>query len=379
MSKAEVVLLRSLHCDPEPRLDRVTGVLKQLGCRCTVLAWDRQGNSTAVEERGGVSFFRSQISSTYGTGLKNLGPMLKWHAWVIGRLFDLRPQVIHACDLDTLIPAAVYARLTGVPIIYDIFDFFADSRKSGWLSTVLRPLERLLARLAKRVIIAHEERQVQLGKRFPRKKVVVVYNTPADTRCSSREQPTIGRYFAHIGNLAKDRGLDYMCSAVQGDQALQLIIGGYGEEAEAVRTRAVASDNLHFIGRVDHEKALAVQSGAIGLIALYDPAIPNNRLAAPNKLYEAMMLGRPIVTNEGTIAATVVKNEGIGICVPYGLVENLRQALQWLFTNPQEAESMGIRARKLYETRYSGMEMERRIERVYRDALAWRVCCDEES
>ena len=51
---------------------------------------------------------------------------------------------------------------------------------------------------------------------------------------------------------------------------------------------------------IDYESALELYAKCDLMFALYDPAIPNHRYSAPNKVYEAMLLGKPIIVAEGT-------------------------------------------------------------------------------
>ncbi|MGQ9533459.1 MAG: glycosyltransferase family protein, partial [Desulfotomaculales bacterium] len=126
---------------------------------------------------------------------------------------------------------------------------------------------------------------------------------------------------------------------------------------------------VDFRGRVSHTEALALQRDALAVLALYDPQVANNRLAAPNKLFEAMMLGRPVITSVGTLAGQVVEREGIGLAVPYGDARRLAEAMAFLASHPAERRRMGEKARALYVQRYSFAEQCRRLREAYRAVL----------
>lgn len=367
-----VVLIRSLHCDPEPRVERVINVLRNLACKYTVLAWDRMKKSLPFETKERGQYIRSQIPAQYGSGLRNIIPMMKWQLWVLTELYRIRPTVIHACDLDALIPALIYSKTVRVPLVYDIFDFFAHSRSTAWLAPLFCLTERLLARLANKIIVAHEERINQLGGNFPSEKVLVIYNTPIDFKVNSITNSG-DLYFSHVGNLGRDRGLDHICLAFENVESCRLLIGGYGELENLVKKFADKVSNIEFLGRLNHRQALEVQGKSVCIIALYDPKIPNNKLAAPNKYYEALMLGIPIITNEGTILAEEVKREKVGVCIQYGSVEQLILAINRLVSNLKEVREMGQRARKLYENKYFPEKMDQRLELMYRSLLENRV------
>src|SRR5438093_11988180 len=88
--------------------------------------------------------------------------------------------------------------------------------------------------------------------------------------------------------------------------------------------------------------------------------VPNNRLAAPNKLFEAMMFSKPVLVTQGTAAAEIVREVGCGIVVPYGDREALRRALETLILSPAESAAMRARGRAAFEAKYYWRAMEPR-------------------
>src|SRR5437867_650721 len=98
---------------------------------------------------------------------------------------------------------------------------------------------------------------------------------------------------------------------------------------------------------------------------MYDTEVPGNRLASPNKLFEAMMFGKPVIASADTRMAEVVREEGCGLVVPYGDSSALRGAIERLMLSPGDAEGMGARGRKAYEAKYNWRAMERRLLEAY--------------
>lgn len=49
-----------------------------------------------------------------------------------------------------------------------------------------------------------------------------------------------------------------------------------------------------------YPEVLSASSACDLLFAIYDPFIPNNRFASPNKIFEAMALGKPVLVSKGT-------------------------------------------------------------------------------
>ena len=100
------------------------------------------------------------------------------------------------------------------------------------------------------------------------------------------------------------------------------------------------------------------------LLAL-DPANLNNRLATPNKFYEAMAAGIPLVTCRELLLGNFVAEAGIGVAFPWGDWHGLRRLVAELRDAPGERAAMGARARALAEKRFGWTVCEARLAELY--------------
>jgi glycosyltransferase involved in cell wall biosynthesis len=123
--------------------------------------------------------------------------------------------------------------------------------------------------------------------------------------------------------------------------------------------------NVAFHGRVGYERALAMMYRADTLIATYDPSIPNHRYASPNKLFEAMMLAKPIVVARGTNMDRIVERHGCGLVVEYGNLRDLAAAMGRLAHDLGLRHRLGAAGRKAYEQEYNWDIMRERLVHLY--------------
>jgi len=363
MANAQVFFTRANSVSTDPRVERAMRCIHSAGYRCMALGWARERAEMDAPKPDGLDVRRFYFPGRFGGGAANVAGLLAFNVWLLYMHVKGRPRVIHAVDLDTVLPALVARLLLKNRVVYDVADWYADSRKLGPFRGLVHRLERWVCRRADLVVLAHEERLRQVGPGL--RSWVVVYNTPEDLgppdsgRVESREA-----YFAYVGVLQPDRGIPQIIAAASTAEA-RVVIAGFGPLAEFCRRRAGDAAGVDFRGRVSHGEALALQRDALAVLALYDPGVWNNRLAAPNKLFEAMMLGRPVITSLGTLAGEIVAREGIGLAVPYGDVHRLAEAMDFLASHPAERRRMGERARALYEKRYSFAEQCRRLREAY--------------
>ena len=97
---------------------------------------------------------------------------------------------------------------------------------------------------------------------------------------------------------------------------------------------------------------------------MYDPRVCVNRHAAPNKYYEALMLGKPVIWSTGMEIGKEAEKEQCGVSVEYGNVEELQKAVEYLM-QPGVLKSMGERARALFEYKYKDAAW-KKIEDLYK-------------
>jgi glycosyltransferase involved in cell wall biosynthesis len=102
------------------------------------------------------------------------------------------------------------------------------------------------------------------------------------------------------------------------------------------------------------------------MFALYDPAVPNHRYSSANKIFEAMMLAKPVLVAENTGMDRIVARAESGIVLPYGDKDALERALQRLAEDPGLRLRLGQNARRAYETEYAWNVMETRLIELYR-------------
>jgi glycosyltransferase involved in cell wall biosynthesis len=79
------------------------------------------------------------------------------------------------------------------------------------------------------------------------------------------------------------------------------------------------------------------------------------------------MCKKPILVNDGTTMAEIVREENCGIIVPYGDVNAIKQAIMRLRDDPQLAKQLGANGRRAYEQKYSWAIMKERQLAVYKD------------
>ena len=125
-------------------------------------------------------------------------------------------------------------------------------------------------------------------------------------------------------------------------------------------------DNIFYYGRIPYAQTIALERECDVMCAIYDPSVPNHYYAAPNKFYEALSLGKPLLMAKHTGMASIVEEYGLGEVIDYN-VESLEKALDRLIANQNRKTEIAEKATELYQNRYSWRKMESVIQEIYRN------------
>jgi glycosyltransferase involved in cell wall biosynthesis len=220
------------------------------------------------------------------------------------------------------------------------------------------------------VILVDNARKEQIAGSNP-KNLAIVYNTPKDvqrqTQAKYHEQSksTESLTIVYVGLLQVERGIFELLNIMERHPNWVLHLAGFGGDAQVIEQRALELPNVQYYGRITYTQALELGSKADVFYALYDPKNPNHKYASPNKVFEAMMLGKAIVVARDTNVDKVVRAFECGIVVDYNDILAIEAGLVSLAADKADRLKMGKKARAAYETVYCWEKMEKRIIDLY--------------
>jgi glycosyltransferase involved in cell wall biosynthesis len=377
-SLARVLICRSNPIAPDPRVEKIARALDAGGHAVCALGWDQTGEFPLEEQLGEIQILRLRVKVRFGRGLRNVIHEIRWQAALLTWLFRHRQayDIVHACDFDTVLPAWVSKRLWHKKVVYDIFDFYADMLRATprRVTVWIRRVDLWVINRVDAVILADDSRIEQIAGSHP-PRCEVIYNSPADALAEidisdspAKNRPASSRlHLAYVGNLQFERGLLTMLDVLAHHPEWTLSLAGFGGEEQQIRDLAKELPNITWYGRVPYQQALRLSAATDVLFATYDPAIPNHRYASPNKVFEAMMLGKPIIVARSTNMDRMIESAGCGLVVEYGNAEALEAALGQLQADVELRQRLGVNARRAYETRYAWSNMQERLLKLYRE------------
>ena len=157
------------------------------------------------------------------------------------------------------------------------------------------------------------------------------------------------------------------------ESPVSVVLLGDGKEKPALLAQAaeLGLKNVHFVPPVPKQEMAQALAAADACLAILKP-IDLYKTVYPNKVFDYMAAGRPVILAIDGVMREVVEGAGAGVFVPPGDPQALASAMLELASQPQRCKDMGMRGRQVVETRFSRLELANRLEEIL-EGLAHRT------
>lgn len=354
MSSPAIAHLTSVH----PRYDtrifmKEARSLARAGYAVSLVVADGKGD----EVKDGVSIV--DAGATTGGRLSRMRDTARR---VFDKAIELDADLYHIHDPE-LLPTALKLKKRGKTVIFDSHeDFPAD--------ILTKPYLGRFARIAISRLFGWYERwstpklaHVVTATPAIRRKFEGIGCKPTDVNnFPLREELTDylpwereRKLVCYVGAMTTIRGVPEVVDAMAGvasDVRLALV----GEFTEAqTRSRCLESPGWTRVdekGLVSRGEVRRIMADCAAGIVTFLPA-PNHVDAQPNKMFEYMSAGIPVIGSDFPLWREIIEGNGCGICVDPTDPAAIAKAIDRLYGNQDEARAMGERGRAAVQARYN--------------------------
>ncbi len=374
----------------DSRVLRESETLAKNGFKVTVFAL-HEDKLPLKEEHAFLSLRRSKLR-TRGWSKRKPVQLIKYVECVVRMVaagVRVWPTVVHANDWDALPIGYLIARLTGAKLIYDAHELWRDPGVRGDVPAAPLDLgvrlEGWLARRADGVMTVSESIAADMAEKMRIVKPQVVRNLPLAKQSAvlpgSDEERPLRRELGlsdrvpivlYQGGVSVRKGVEILLEAFRWvNPPTVLVYLGYGPQVSSLKQRAKEleiTDRVFFHPAVPPKALLNYTADAtVGVIPTKGGSL-NYQYCLPNKLFESLQAGLPVVVSDLPEMAAVVKRYGVGEVFPDGDAESLARTLNTVLGEPERlklyTEAANLAAQELNWEREESKFLE-----VYKDAL----------
>ena len=346
------------------RIGKMCRSLSRLGYDVSFIGWDRRPDTTERSiDLGSANTKIMRLATKHGRA--TILGQIKFTSFAIKTLIRQKPNVLCAVNEDLALMFLPFKRILFSKLVCDIFDPFDDRHSGkGFLHKIVSKTVAFLSRFfCNHLIATDENRKSRLGKFSS--KTTVIENMPEDPGDGfSKASPTGPTAIYVSGTLNEGRGIKQILAAVEKLPETRIIAAGwtYDDYAQDI---FVNHPRVDFRGIVTLAQSLELASQCDAVLCYYAPTSDNNLNASPNKIFDAMSVGRPCIINSETKISAWVAEKEYGFLCPYEDVETLTDIINSLLEKRKQLPEKAITWRADFCKNYCWSKMEARLNRMY--------------
>ncbi|GAB4333901.1 MAG: glycosyltransferase [Calditrichia bacterium] len=303
------------YCDNERRIFNQVKTAVEAGFSCKIAALAHPELPQSEERYGGI-LERIKIKRHSGGMLKFLSFNLKLFFYLLRQDFRL----LHAHDLWVLPSSALAAAVKRRPLIYDAHEYYRGLKifnRKKLSGKIWRLAERIFIRRVSALIAINTFHEELYHRDFPAiGKSEVIMNLPeagktAPPGWAEREIPVLFQ-----GIFKPGRGLVPLVMALVRLKKVSASFIGFGEIEDELRqlVRESAAP-VRFLGKKSVDELLGFSEKARIGVVLFEPDSLNYLYASPNKFFEYVIAGTPVIASDLPTFRDFLRQYEVGLLV----------------------------------------------------------------
>ncbi|WP_298515377.1 hypothetical protein [uncultured Kordia sp.] len=284
----------------------------------------------------------------YGTG------KVKWlyFMWMIKTFFYCfkfgKNDIVWALGFESAFPVMLASKIKRFKVVFDDADRFSMLFKfPSIIDKILKFLEKKTSRNVTYHVVPGDARY-----QFESKKFYVLKNTPSESQLEKAKQISENlekpaSFVINInGWLGSGRGMNealMLVNRLEKEDLKVLLIGKLDCDAA---NQLAEHKNVIYRGKLSNAETLANYFISDLVLTYYDPKLEINQYAESNKWGDAIKTGIGIIVNEEVKSAKFIKENNLGIIVPYNDIDALVNEVQKLLTDTSKLVELKSNAKQ---------------------------------
>lgn len=303
------------------------------------------------------------------------------------KLFKLalkqKSDIYHFHDPELLPFGVLLKILTRAKIIYDVHEHYPNAiLDRTWIPACLRKIISKLFAFAEKIFVPFLDLVIYttplVGARYKKMKVRTerIENYPLLGSSEPYVFSARQKHIIYLGWMSKIRGLYELIEAFAlvtkkyPEWKLYLLgaimPASFAEKIEKLIEKLNIGRHIMIIPWVSFkEKEKYLKQVSIGIVTYLPYA--NNISCLPNKLFEYMLAGLPVIASNFSLYKEVVEGNNCGICVDPTNQKKMAEAIEYLIAHPNESEKMGENGRRAILEKYNWDNETKKLLGIYKN------------
>lgn len=268
---------------------------------------------------------------------------LKTNVDMYRQIVSTKPDIIHANDLNALIPAYFAARTLKCRIIYDTHEIFLENpwiAKNRISKFVWGFFEKHLIGKVDLVVSVSHAAADYLTNKYGLKCVMVVTNCVSKNAIVAHACTAYPLQVLNHGQFYEGRGYDILVDVaplIEDLKDVEIVLRGFGKLETEIRTKVLDKDirNFVFSPPVKVYELIPAASKAWVGIAVTEAISLNFELSVSNKLFEYAAAGLPVIMSDIPEHRYLNERYKFGVVLKSNQPKDIADAIRQLHDNPQ--------------------------------------------
>lgn len=285
-------------------------------------------------------------------------------------------NIVHANDLNVLIPAYFAAKKLNAKLIYDSHEIFIENpwvKNVKLLHDILFHIERKLLKHVDLLINVSHAASDYMNTMYKVKSRIVVTNSISQTTLASIEMrnKNVGFEVLNHGQFYAGRGYDTLVNVaplIADIPEIKLVLRGFGYMEIELKDAAKKNgyNNVVFVPPVKTSELIQSASSSHIGVAITEKICINFRLSISNKIFEYAAAGLPVIMSDIPEHRYLNDKYHFGIILDDDTPQCLAVAIKELYSNKKLYDEMSNNARKMSSEITWENEFKKLLDEEYR-------------
>ena len=298
-----------------------------------------------------------------------------WQMYLVAR--RLHASLYHLHEPELLL-IALFLKRKGVRIVYDSHEDVPRAVMGrDWIHPLLKKIASLFFEVFEDFIVRRISAVIaatpHIAQRFSKvnSQTITVNNFPLISEMYEVPLKPCGngRTICYIGGISRIRGLFEIIQALEYVDSRMVMAGPFEDvKTELSATKLTGWSKVDYRGRISRSDVYQLMSQSRAGLLIFHPE-PNHVNAQPNKMFEYMSAGLPVIASHFPLFREIIEGNKCGLCVDPLNPSEIAKAIDYILTHPEEAQRMGENGLKAVKEQYNWDIEEKKLLALYEQLL----------